>query len=72
MSSLNMAAAAASPASAAEPVSQYLTFVLSTEVFAMGILAIKEIIEQLDSTTVPMTPELRGSIWSCTGSRCWI
>ena len=63
MSSLNMAAAAASPASAAEPVSQYLTFVLSTEVFAMGILAIKEIIEYTDLTTVPMTPEyVRGVI----------
>ena len=63
MSSLNMAAAAAAPASAAEPVSQYLTFVLSTEVFAMGILAIKEIIEYTDLTTVPMTPEyVRGVI----------
>src|SRR5579872_3923443 len=64
MNSANAAAAhAAVPSSAAEPVSQYLTFVLSGEVFAMGILAIKEIIEYTDLTTVPMTPEyVRGVI----------
>lgn len=64
MSSVNVAAApGATPSSAAEPVSQYLTFVLSAEVFAMGILAIKEIIEYTDLTSVPMTPEyVRGVI----------
>jgi purine-binding chemotaxis protein CheW len=57
------AAAAATQASAAEQASQYLTFVLGGEVFAMGILAIKEIIEYSNITTVPMTPEyVRGVI----------
>jgi purine-binding chemotaxis protein CheW len=42
---------------------QYLTFVLGGEVFAMGILAIKEIIEYADVTEVPMMPEyVRGVI----------
>ena len=42
---------------------QYLTFVLGGEVFAMGILAIKEIIEYADLTGVPMMPEyVRGVI----------
>lgn len=48
---------------AAEQIQQYLTFVLGGEVFAMGILAIKEIIEYAELTEVPMTPEyLRGVI----------
>ena len=64
---MNSAHAAAAPtaaaSSAAEPVRQYLTFVLTHEVFAMGILAIKEIIEYSDLTTVPMTPDyVRGVI----------
>ena len=55
------AAAVAAPGS--EQTHQYLTFVLAGEVFAMGILAIKEIIEYTDLTTVPMTPEyVRGVI----------
>jgi purine-binding chemotaxis protein CheW len=42
---------------------QYLTFVLAGEVFAIGILSIKEIIEYSNPTTVPMMPEyLRGVI----------
>ena len=42
---------------------QYLTFVLSGEVFAIGILAIKEIIEYHGLTEVPMMPEcVRGVI----------
>jgi purine-binding chemotaxis protein CheW len=60
---------AASPAIApADPYSreqlqQYLTFVLGGEVFAIGILAIKEIIEYAHLTTVPMMPEyVRGVI----------
>jgi purine-binding chemotaxis protein CheW len=40
----------------AEQVGQYLTFVLGGEVFAIGILAIKEIIEYTHLTTVPMAP----------------
>lgn len=42
---------------------QYLTFMLSGEVFAIGILAIKEIIEYGGLTTVPMMPpSIRGVI----------
>ena len=42
---------------------QYLTFVLAGEVFAIGILAIKEIIEYASPTGVPMMPDyLRGVI----------
>jgi purine-binding chemotaxis protein CheW len=42
---------------------QYLTFMLSGEVFAIGILHIKEIIEYGQLTTVPMMPEfIRGVI----------
>src|ERR1700730_17420237 len=44
-------------------VQQYLTFVLGGEVFAIGILAIKEIIGYAHLTAVPMTPEyVRGVI----------
>ena len=42
---------------------QYLTFMLGSEVFAIGILAIKEIIEYGDLTQVPMMPDcVRGVI----------
>ncbi len=48
---------------------QYLTFMLAGDVFAMGILAIKEIIEYANLTVVPMMPayvrgviNLRGSV----------
>jgi len=42
---------------------QYLTFTLGSEVFAIGILAIKEIIEYSTLTTVPMMPPyVRGVI----------
>ena len=54
---------------ALEQAPQYLTFTLGREVFAIGILAIKEIIEYADLTVVPMMPEyvrgvinLRGSV----------
>jgi purine-binding chemotaxis protein CheW len=50
-------------------VHQYLTFLLGQEVFAMGILAIKEIVEYSSVTTVPLMPayvrgvvNLRGSV----------
>jgi purine-binding chemotaxis protein CheW len=50
-------------AGSAEQTQQYLTFVLGGEVFAMGILAIKEIIEYAELTEVPMMPEyVRGVI----------
>lgn len=42
---------------------QYLTFLLGGEMFAIGILAIKEIIEFTNLTTVPMMPSfVRGVI----------
>jgi purine-binding chemotaxis protein CheW len=51
------------PAALVEQPRQYLTFTLGSEVFAIGILAIKEIIEYSSLTTVPMMPEyVRGVI----------
>ena len=48
---------------AAEDHTQYLTFMLGSEVFAIGILAIKEIIEYRGLTEVPMMPDcIRGVI----------
>jgi purine-binding chemotaxis protein CheW len=42
---------------------QYLTFMLDKEMFAIGILAIKEIIEYHNLTAVPMMPDwIRGVI----------
>ncbi len=47
---------------ATEP-TQYLTFMLGGEVYAIGILSIKEIIEYGGLTTVPMMPDtIRGVI----------
>jgi purine-binding chemotaxis protein CheW len=55
----NTSAATAS----AGQVGQYLTFVLGTETFAIGIMAIKEIIEYASLTEVPMMPAyVRGVI----------
>lgn len=53
-----------SPAEAGgQELEQYLTFMLQGEVFAIGILHIKEIIEYGKLTTVPMMPEfIRGVI----------
>jgi purine-binding chemotaxis protein CheW len=49
-------------AASLEP-TQYLTFVLAGELFAIGILAIKEIIEYHNITEVPMMPaSVRGVI----------
>jgi purine-binding chemotaxis protein CheW len=53
---LAVAATAAPPQPFAEQARQYLTFMLAGEVFAMGILAIKEIIEYGNLTEVPMMP----------------
>lgn len=50
-------------ADSAEQQGQYLTFVLNGEVFAIGILSIKEIIEYGNLTEVPRMPEfIRGVI----------
>ena len=60
-SSRALAAAQALPP-ALEP-AQYLTFMLAGEMFAIGILAIKEIIEYGNLTPVPMMPaSVRGVI----------
>jgi purine-binding chemotaxis protein CheW len=54
--------APAAPQFALDP-TQYLTFMLAGEVFAIGILAIKEIIEYQNLTEVPMMPAcVRGVI----------
>lgn len=51
------------PGAAGADPSQYLTFVLGGDTFAIGILSIKEIIEYEDLTTVPMAPpSIRGVI----------
>lgn len=56
-------------AAAAEAPSQYLTFTLGGEMFAVGILNVKEIIEYGSLTEIPMMPafirgviNLRGSV----------
>lgn len=50
-------------ASSASDQQQYLTFLLGDEMFAIGILAIREIIEYGHLTEVPMTPRfIRGVI----------
>ncbi|HLA35378.1 MAG TPA: chemotaxis protein CheW [Rhodocyclaceae bacterium] len=63
------AAAAAAAAAAAVEVQQYLTFQLSGEMYAVGILNVKEIIEYGQLTEIPMMPafirgviNLRGSV----------
>lgn len=54
---------AAADVQAAPDPAQYLTFVLGGEVFAIGILAVKEIIEYHSLTVVPMMPaSVRGVI----------
>ncbi|RZI84618.1 MAG: purine-binding chemotaxis protein CheW [Rubrivivax sp.] len=57
------AAANANAVLAAADPAQYLTFMLAGEVFAIGILAVKEIIEYHSLTSVPMMPDcVRGVI----------
>jgi purine-binding chemotaxis protein CheW len=57
------AATALAAHDAAQQAQQYLTFMLGGEVFAIGILAIKEIIEYDSLTVVPMMPAcIRGVI----------
>ena len=51
------------PVSAAAHQTQYLTFMLGSEMLAMGLLSIKEIIEYDSLTLVPLMPEcIRGVI----------
>jgi purine-binding chemotaxis protein CheW len=54
---------AAAQATASEQQQQYLTFTLGEEMFAIGILSIREILEYGQLTEVPMTPPfIRGVI----------
>lgn len=64
MSSATLAGATVPAAAAARGApAQYLTFMLGGEMFAIGILAIKEIIEYSGLTEVPMMPPaVRGVI----------
>lgn len=63
-SSQRVVAAAVPPQPGAETqIDQYLTFMLGGEIFAIGILSIKEIIEYSSLTEVPMMPAcIRGVI----------
>lgn len=62
-SSKVVAASVPPPPDAATQINQYLTFILGAETFAIGILAIKEIIEYSSLTDVPMMPSyVRGVI----------
>ena len=53
---------------AAEEEQQYLTFLLGGEMFAIGILNIKEIIEYGSLTEVPMMPEFIRGVINLRGS----
>ena len=53
---------------AAQDKAQYLTFALEHETFAIGILAIKEIIEYGHLTEVPMMPEFIRGVINLRGS----
>ncbi|HSD37499.1 MAG TPA: chemotaxis protein CheW [Rhodocyclaceae bacterium] len=56
-------AASAPAAQTLAEVRQYLTFTLGSEMFALGILSVKEIIEYGQLTEIPMTPNfIRGVI----------
>jgi purine-binding chemotaxis protein CheW len=72
MPELNTTVAAASPPaggrSESEQPGQYLTFVVSGELFALGILAIKEIIEYAQLTSVPMTPDFVRGVMNLRGA----
>ncbi|HWR76872.1 MAG TPA: chemotaxis protein CheW [Thiobacillus sp.] len=60
---VNVEARVAALSIVAQEPQQYLTFMLGSEVFAIGILHIKEIIEYGQLTTVPMMPAfIRGVI----------
>lgn len=55
-------------AAADEEQSQFLTFMLGGEMFAIGILRIKEIIEYGSLTTVPLMPEFIRGVINLRGS----
>ncbi len=51
-----------------KPQHQYLTFLLSGEVFAINILNIREILEYSPLTPVPMTPDFISGVLNLRGS----
>ena len=55
MGELTTQLAAGAPVASTEEATQYLTFYVSEERYAIGILDVKEIIEIADITRVPMT-----------------
>ena len=65
---MNQAAQMQREAAAAVPAGQYLTFMLGGEAYAIGILAIKEIIENGQITRVPMMPEFIRGVINLRGS----
>ncbi len=56
------------PSGAAALTHQYLTFVLGGEAFAIGILAVKEIIEYASVTEVPLMPAFLHGVINLRGS----
>jgi len=56
------------PSSAIEESGQYLTFLQRGEMFAIGILGIKEIIEYASLTTVPLMPEFISGVINIRGA----
>lgn len=57
-----------SPAAGSEEHAQYLTFMLQDELFAVSILAIREIIEYGQLTPVPMMPDFIRGVINLRGS----
>lgn len=62
------AAASAANAATQQDQQQYLTFMLGGEIYAMGILSIKEIIEYGNITEVPRMPEFIRGVINLRGS----
>ncbi len=56
------------PSSAMEESGQYLTFLQRGEMFAIGILGIKEIIEYSSLTTVPLMPKFISGVINIRGA----
>lgn len=67
-SSSSTLATRASAGSAATEPTQYLTFMLAGEMFAIGILSIKEIIQYDSLTTVPMMPDCVRGVMNLRGA----
>jgi purine-binding chemotaxis protein CheW len=55
----------------AEPeqdITEYLTFTLGREVFALGIASVREVLEVTDLTVIPRTPEFMRGVINLRGS----